>query len=69
MTRPSPKIKQTLQDIKEAMECMSGFCRACGAPRECCEPDARNYECEECGEHEVFGAEEFIMADWIKSDD
>ena len=41
------------------MESYYGFCTACGAPRECCEPDARNYECEE--ERKVFGAEELII--------
>ena len=38
-----------------------GCCLACGARVEGCEPDARNYECEECGEHEVFGLEECLM--------
>jgi hypothetical protein len=34
-----------------------GFCRACGAEHDSCEPDAQNYECYECGKFEVFGAE------------
>ena len=38
-----------------------GFCRACGAEADCCEPDARNYTCEICGEAEVFGAEELLL--------
>ena len=38
-----------------------GFCLACGAEREGCEPDARNYECWECGEEMVFGAEEVLF--------
>ena len=38
-----------------------GFCRACGAEADGCEPDARNYECEACGEAEVFGAEELLL--------
>lgn len=38
-----------------------GFCRACGAEADGCEPDARNYECEACGESEVFGAEELLI--------
>jgi len=38
-----------------------GFCRACGAEQDGCEPDARNYTCEECGEAEVFGAEELLL--------
>jgi hypothetical protein len=41
-----------------------GFCLACGEDAEGCEPDARGYECEYCGEHKVYGAEEtlFFMA-------
>lgn len=38
-----------------------GFCLACGNQQEGCEPDARNYECEECGERKVFGAAEIII--------
>lgn len=38
-----------------------GFCLACGNEREGCEPDARNYECESCGEKKVFGAAEIVM--------
>ncbi len=38
-----------------------GFCIACGADADGCEPDARNYRCECCGEHQVFGAEEIFL--------
>ena len=38
-----------------------GFCKACGADADGCEPDARNYPCEECGENQVFGAEELLI--------
>lgn len=38
-----------------------GFCLACGADHSACEPDARNYECEECGEWMVFGAAEVAL--------
>jgi len=38
-----------------------GFCNACGEDAEGCEPDARNYECEACGEEQVFSAEEFLF--------
>lgn len=32
-----------------------GFCIACGEEAEGCEPDAREYECEACGERkELF---------------
>lgn len=38
-----------------------GFCVACGAEAEGVEPDARNYKCEECGKHRVFGCEQIIL--------
>ena len=38
-----------------------GFCLCCGAEIEGVEPNARNYECEHCGEEAVFGAEELLF--------
>lgn len=38
-----------------------GFCLACGEEAYNCEPDARGYECESCGERQVFGAEEILI--------
>ena len=38
-----------------------GFCIACGQDAEGCEPDARGYECESCGENKVYGAEELLL--------
>jgi predicted RNA-binding Zn-ribbon protein involved in translation (DUF1610 family) len=38
-----------------------GFCIACGAEAYSVEPDARQYECESCGEHQVYGAEELLL--------
>jgi hypothetical protein len=46
-------------EAAEEDECI-GFCRACGNEQSGVEPDACNYECEVCGEHEVFGAEELL---------
>jgi hypothetical protein len=39
-----------------------GFCLACGADADGCEPDARKYTCEVCGEKAVYGAEECLIA-------
>ena len=39
----------------------TGFCAACGAEADGVEPDARRYECEECGKNAVYGAEEFLL--------
>lgn len=38
-----------------------GFCIACGYEQDGCEPDACEYECEECGEPTVYGAQELVM--------
>ena len=39
-----------------------GFCVACGEEQGECEPDARNLKCENCGKHQVFGAEELLVS-------
>ena len=51
----------TLEEIQEADNEMAGFCIACGAYRDGCEPDARQYACEECGKREVYGAQEIAL--------
>lgn len=38
-----------------------GFCLSCGEEAFGVEPDAENYECEVCGEHRVFGAEQILL--------
>ena len=38
-----------------------GICTACGFEQDGCEPDARKYLCEACGERTVYGAEELLM--------
>ena len=55
--------KLSLDRIMEACEaddCL-GFCINCGAEAYGVEPDARKYECEECGLHQVYGAEELLI--------
>ena len=39
----------------------TGICIACGRDQDDCEPDARKYKCESCGNHAVYGAEELLM--------
>ena len=39
----------------------TGFCRACGEEQMGVEPDGENYECDSCGENEVFGAEQLLL--------
>jgi hypothetical protein len=50
-----------LEDIEPAIEDNIGFCTMCGESRECCEPDARDYPCDACGNHSVYGAEELVV--------
>jgi hypothetical protein len=63
-TRNTPTARKL--SLKRIMAAISednyiGFCRACGAEHDGCEPDARSYKCNECGKCEVFGAEELLM--------
>lgn len=51
----------TLEEIQSAMQEYGGFCISCGAYASPVEPDARNYKCEDCGQHTVFGAEELVV--------
>jgi hypothetical protein len=67
MTVPNPKpfkphrVMFTRAQITEGNALDLGFCIACGAPREECEPDARKYNCDNCGKTEVYGAEELVI--------
>ena len=54
-------MRFTMEEIEEAMADQAGYCTKCGAWRDCCEPDAREYDCEECGENSVYGAEELVI--------
>ncbi len=38
-----------------------GFCHACGADADGCEPDMRRGRCDDCGAQQVFGAEETLL--------
>jgi hypothetical protein len=57
----------TIDRIAEAVERQNssldnpGFCIACGEDADGCEPDAREYECEHCGENKVYGAAELLI--------
>jgi hypothetical protein len=57
--------KFTLEQLQDADDKQEGFCVECGAPRECCEPDAREYKCEACGELAVYGAQELIIMELV----
>jgi hypothetical protein len=67
MARKSIHSSITTERVCEAVERYNttldnpGFCLACGADADGVEPDARQYECEICGEEQVYGAEEVLM--------
>ena len=58
----------SLEDYNEHRENYIGVCTKCGAERECCEPDASGYECEECGELAVEGADNLLMSNFYSVD-
>ena len=56
-------MKIPIEVLIEAIESDEslGYCTTCGEEQGGCEPDAREYECESCGENTVFGAEELLI--------
>jgi hypothetical protein len=62
MTPDTTQFRFTLEELQQADDCSEGFCLACRAQRECCEPDAEAYRCDECGEHAVYGPHWIAMA-------
>lgn len=55
------RFKMTERRFMSASEMFEGRCIACGAAADGCEPDAREYGCESCGEQAVYGLEELLM--------
>lgn len=60
---PSITTDRLLEAVERAETSLDnpGFCIACGADAEGCEPDMRKGECESCGKHAVYGASELLM--------
>lgn len=58
-------MKQKIKSIGFTQDDFSngdmGGCLSCGELAYGVEPDARKYECEVCGEHSVYGAEELLL--------
>jgi len=54
--------KRVCAAVEEQMSTLAnpGFCVACGADHDGCEPDARKYECYDCGAMAVYGAAELL---------
>jgi predicted RNA-binding Zn-ribbon protein involved in translation (DUF1610 family) len=53
-----PSLKQL---EKASYDGTVGYCLACGRKAHGVEPDARKYECDECGAFKVYGAEELLL--------
>ena len=60
---PSITQERVCEAVEEQMFGLEnpGFCLACGADHDACEPDAEGYECYECGSRAVMGAENVLM--------
>ena len=59
-------ISITIEEYEEASANYIGYCTKCGAERECCEPDAANYPCEECGQNAVQGCDNLLIMGLVK---
>lgn len=51
----------TEEEYQEFDSDYMGLCIHCGSEAFECEPDARNYPCDECSEKTVFGIQELLM--------
>ena len=58
-----PLQKIPYEVIEQAIESDEyiGYCLACGSEHEGIEPDAREYLCDQCSSHQVYGAEEILI--------
>ena len=54
------RVGEAIEDSMTSLD-NPGFCLACGADADGCEPDARGYRCDDCGASRVYGAEEVLM--------
>ena len=59
-------IKLSEEEYQSLCVDNAGYCLKCHCEAYGVEPDARRYECEECGAHEVYGTEELLMMGQIQ---
>jgi len=59
-------MKVSEQKYLDARDGYYGWCPICGEfTRECTEPDAEDYDCPECGQNVVVGADQAILSGLI----
>ena len=54
-------FRMTESDYQSYDDQSFGLCVACGATNDCHEPDARKYQCENCGKHSSYGTSELLV--------
>ena len=64
IAEPGPDMNRVIEAVEESWLTTynPGFCLKCGYEQDGCEPDAEGYECENCGEHTVDGAENCLLS-------
>jgi hypothetical protein len=58
---PQQLVQHAITLLRDRELAYPGICLACGEAQDGCEPDACQYECENCGAAQVYGAEEVIL--------
>lgn len=64
-----PRAKRITCCMEDIHDGNQGACIACGSMADGCEPDAREYECECCGEKKVYGLEELMIMGLLDIED
>ena len=61
------RVEEVVREAQVSLD-NPGICIVCGADADGCEPDARAYECEECGARAVYGVEELLVSGLVRSE-
>ncbi len=67
--RKNPRNRKFKVELEDAEDGTLGICLACGEVQGGCEPDARDYECDSCGERRVYGIEEALVMGEVELED
>lgn len=59
--KPFKVILESETEYSELENDNFGLCLNCGADHYSCEPDAKRYHCEDCGENRVYGIASLAM--------